>query len=206
MLHGATSDSVGEGLINVSKLKDKNIDYLALGHYHSYKSDKIDYRGEYAYSGCLEGRGFDEMGEKGFILLEVGDKITHEFIPFSQRIIDYVSVEVTGLKDAYSIYLRAKELKRFSLTNIYRLELIGEIDATIDGVCQSLKKFFENEVKLIDIKDSTKKKIDASKYEADTSIRGEFVREVLKCDNYTEEEKARIIAYGLKALSGAEIE
>ena len=32
---------------------------------HKYKKEKLDNRGVYCYSGCLEGRGFDECGEKG---------------------------------------------------------------------------------------------------------------------------------------------
>ena len=54
----------------MSVFKDLNIDYLALGHIHSYKCHKLDKRGVYCYSGCLEGRGFDECGDKGFVLLE----------------------------------------------------------------------------------------------------------------------------------------
>ena len=57
------------------RLKEKNIDYLALGHIHEYSQGQIDLRGKYAYSGCLEGRGFDELGEKGFILIDVSDGV-----------------------------------------------------------------------------------------------------------------------------------
>ena len=53
--------------IEVYELKNKNIDYLALGHVHKYKMEKLDNRGIYCYSGCLEGRGFDECGDKGCV-------------------------------------------------------------------------------------------------------------------------------------------
>ncbi|MBQ3234815.1 MAG: DNA repair exonuclease [Clostridia bacterium] len=207
MLHGAVADGEGAGIINLSRLKDKNIDYLALGHYHTFTENKIDGRGIAVYSGCLEGRGFDETGDKGFVLLTVeSDKISHEFIPFSERKIVWDKVSVTGLSDAYSIYSRAKEIRKFSLSDIYRVELIGELDAGLDGVSADVKKYLSDDVKFIDVKDSTKKKIDVKKYENDTSIIGEFVREVYKSIDYSEEDKARIIAYGLKALSNVEVE
>ena len=38
--------------INLTRLKNKNIDYLALGHIHSYELGELDKRGVYAYSGC----------------------------------------------------------------------------------------------------------------------------------------------------------
>ena len=58
----------------VSDYHYKNIDYLALGHIHKYKQAELDQRGVYCYSGCLEGRGFDECGEKGFVLLDIDEE------------------------------------------------------------------------------------------------------------------------------------
>ena len=73
-------------IINLKELKNKNIDYLALGHIHKYKLEKLDNRGIYCYSGCLEGRGFDECGDKGFVLLEIEEnKINTKFIKNSIR-------------------------------------------------------------------------------------------------------------------------
>ena len=55
-------------------------DYLALGHIHYNVVEPLDSRGVYAYSGCLEGRGFDETGEKGFVLIEVENNIDLKII------------------------------------------------------------------------------------------------------------------------------
>ena len=63
MLHGDLSGDSGYNKICLGRLANKSIDYLALGHIHSFSSGKLDGRGKYAYSGCLEGRGFDETGE-----------------------------------------------------------------------------------------------------------------------------------------------
>jgi DNA repair exonuclease SbcCD nuclease subunit len=182
MLHGDVSDSVGLRKINLSKLKGKGIDYLALGHYHSYKEESIDDRGVAVYSGCLEGRGYDETGEKGFVLIDVEDEITHKFIPFSERVISLVKVDVTGLKDAYSIYLRAREICEFSKNDLYRVELVGEVDATLDGLSKDLQKYLLEHARFVDVKDLTKKTLDLEKYAGDTSIIGEFVRNVSDSD------------------------
>ena len=44
-------------------LKNRGIDYLALGHIHSYQTGPLDETGSYCYPGCLEGR-LDECGER----------------------------------------------------------------------------------------------------------------------------------------------
>ena len=74
--------------ISLRELKNKNIDYLALGHIHQYKREKLDSRGIYCYSGCLEGRGFDECGEQGFVVIDIDDEkytLKSEFINMASR-------------------------------------------------------------------------------------------------------------------------
>ena len=41
------------------------MDYIALGHRHSFSGINIAGRTHFAYSGCPQGRGFDELDEKG---------------------------------------------------------------------------------------------------------------------------------------------
>ena len=74
-LHGELKDKCSAPeTIGIKEATGKNIDYLALGHYHSYSGAVIDERGSAVYSGTPEGRGFDEAGDKGFIMLNVSDK------------------------------------------------------------------------------------------------------------------------------------
>ena len=42
MLHGQVEATTGVDRVHVGKLADKNIDYLALGHIHSYSENKLD--------------------------------------------------------------------------------------------------------------------------------------------------------------------
>lgn len=200
MLHG----QIG-GEINLVKLRDKNIDYLALGHVHGYADGSVDGRGRYAYSGCLEGRGFDETGVKGFVLLDVQDALTYTFKPFSKRCIEEIKLDVSGLQDGYQMARLARAQIPFKKENIYRIELVGEIDAQTEEFAADVERALENDCAYLSVKDKTKKKIDYTAYDGDNSLKGEFVRTVLESD-YTEEEKAQMIAYGLKALVGREVD
>ena len=85
MLHGDINSSQN---IPLTMLKGRYIDYLALGHIHKYQKGRIDERGIWAYPGCLEGRGFDEEGIKGFILLTINDNnIESKFVPLILQIV-----------------------------------------------------------------------------------------------------------------------
>ena len=52
VMHGQTAaynKADGFYIVNLRRLKDKNIDYLALGHVHGYSFGELDQRGKYAY-------------------------------------------------------------------------------------------------------------------------------------------------------------
>ncbi len=201
MLHGL----VGEE-IPLAKLREKNVDYLALGHIHEYGEGTLDERGRYAYSGCLEGRGFDETGVKGFVLLDVEKRVSSEFIPFSAREIAKIVVDVSDLKEGYAMARRVREKVSFQKENIYRVELVGEVDFDLDEFAADVEAYLRAECAYLSVKDCTKKKLDYAAYAYDKSLRGEFVRAVAESPDYTEEERAQIIAYGLKALDGREVD
>ncbi len=205
MLHGNISSTEGKDNILINKLKDKNINYLALGHIHAYSQEKLDGRGVYAYSGCLEGRGYDELGEKGFVLLTIDSKIESQFIPFSKRQVVEVEVDITDILDVYSVYKKIKSTNLVSAENLLRVVLIGE--SVIEDLVESdLERMLENDYFSVSVKDKTTKKIDVEKYQNDLSLQGEFVREVYKSAELTDEEKSRIIKIGLKVLIGGGID
>lgn len=49
-------------------------------------------------AGCPEGRGFDELGEKGFYegTLSESGQVSLTFIPFARRRYEILEVDVTG--------------------------------------------------------------------------------------------------------------
>ena len=206
MLHGTAGNTSGKDSVNLVKLRNKNIDYLALGHIHSFSEGKIDERGVWAYPGCLEGRGFDEAGEKGFILLDIEDKITFKFVPFAKREIHILSVDVSGATDDYSAYSIVKKAVNFSRDDMVRVELVGEISFDNAGLAKEIqKRMLSENYYLFDVKDKTKRKFDIEKLKGDISLKGEFIRTVL-ASSYPEDKKADIISAGLKALDSREIE
>ena len=137
MLHGAVSDSFGEDLINLRALRERSIDYLALGHIHKGGAGKLDGRGIYAYPGCLEGRGFDECGEHGFLLLDTDVGFSPLFVKNSVREITECEVDISGTKNTYEAFSRALNQIKPKKSDILRINLVGEINFS-DGRIESV--------------------------------------------------------------------
>ena len=210
VMHGQESESNVKDkaeIINLKELKNKNIDYLALGHIHSYKQEKLDKRGVYCYSGCLEGRGFDECGEKGFVLLDIEEnKIKSKFIPFASRNLYEIHVDITGTKENNEIEQRiTKKIKNIPETGMVKIVLDGEVEIGEERDIEYLTKKFESNFYYLKIEDKPTIKIDYMKYKNDISLKGEFIRKVIEQDDLTEEEKSKIISTGIKALSGEDV-
>lgn len=205
LLHGQVSSTVGYEQIKISNLANKYIDYLALGHIHSYSDGVIDQRGKYAYSGCIEGRGFDEVGPKGFVFLDVADKVEYKFVEFASRTIKEIDVDITGAVSIPEVIRKVKEALGTDTKNIYRINLVGEVSYNVVITDDDILSYFNNYY-YIDIKNKVKTAIDISKYQNDLSLRGEFIRKVSSDVSLSEEEKNEIISLGLRVLQGSEVE
>ncbi|MCD8391378.1 MAG: DNA repair exonuclease [Firmicutes bacterium] len=213
-LHGAQSEYASKSdaeIIPLGELKNKNIDYLALGHIHAPKIERLDSRGMYGYSGCLEGRGFDECGARGFILLDADEamgKVSIRFVPFAARELVDIRVDVTDLENTADISDAAQRAVAAANTapeNIVKITLTGEVGVECEKNTELIKKRFEPCFYFVRVKDETKLKIDYSRFKSDRSLKGEFVRCVMAGD-MTEDEKAAVIRCGIQALMGEEIE
>lgn len=209
VLHGQESNYHGKEqseIINLRELSNKNIDYLALGHLHSYKLQKLDKRGVYCYAGCLEGRGFDECGEKGFVLLEVSEEgVLPHFMPFAKRTLYEVPIDLTGLVSSYEIENAiSTSLLEIPKESLVKIILEGSVEVeTMKDVDYLTKKFAEDYF-FLKIYDRTRLELHIEDYQHDISLKGEFIRMVL-AERIPEEKKNRIILNGIKALSGEEL-
>lgn len=209
LLHGQERRSAGvagEDIIHLGRLKNKNIDYAALGHIHDYRVLRLDARGIAVYSGCLEGRGFDECGTKGYVLLNVeGNRISQRFVPFATRTLHTVECDITGFTSGLDLEERMlacvadipqKDMVKVVLTGTSPAEAM--LDLThLRGVLA--KRFYFSKVK-----NETHLSINAEDYAHDISLKGEFVRRVM-ASSLSDSEKERVIACGFRALSGEEL-
>lgn len=190
------------GIINLEWLKGKGIDYLALGHLHTYQEKELDNRGLWCYSGCLEGRGYDETGEKGFVVAELSrGGVKTSFVPTSKRVIHHVEIDVTDLSEREILLKAVNSVEEFSPKDYVKITLLGYIGEDVEVDIIYLERKLKEGFYSFKIEDQTQIEIDYGKYAHDISLKGEFVRTVQML-SVSEEEKKEIIFTGLRALRG----
>ena len=213
MLHGqeAEKEEPGSGdVIGIRSLRGKNIDYLALGHIHQFKQAQLDARGIYCYPGCLEGRGFDECGEHGFVLLDINtdtQDYTAELVPGGGRLIAREEADVSECADASEVaaLVRAQLARKgYPESSMLKLVLTGEIDADLQIDTDYLEKLLAPDFYFVKTEDQTTVRIDYDAYMTDLSLKGEFVRTVRAAD-LPEDVAARVIRTGFATLAGGDL-
>ena len=207
----SAADTGSTGTISLRALRGKGIDYLALGHIHSWKTDRLDSRGIFCYPGCLEGRGFDECGEHGFALLEIDEngRLTgHRFIPFAQRTLYALQADVTGCMTTAQITEKIRDkIQKEGCTakDMADVTLCGELDVDCEKdtgyIASALSSYFF----FARLRDRTSLRINLGDYLYDESLRGEFVRRVMADDSVRDSEKIEVIRLGFNAMDGEEL-
>lgn len=209
MLHGEDREYKSKGhVISLGNLKNKGIDYLALGHIHAVKTERLDSRGMYCYPGCLEGRGFDECGDHGFMLLDINEDsntINQSFISFAGRKIYELNVDITGVDSSIEIEERIDQILgecSYPDTSLVKIVLKGEINEETEINIEYLNEHYRDSFFYTRVKDETSIRIDYDSYEKDISLKGEFIRCVKADMSLDDETKSRIIRTGIDLLRG----
>lgn len=209
LLHGDVS-ATGKESIPLSLLAQKPIDYLALGHIHKpdLQSVRFSPRGQYRYCGCLESRGFDEIGARGFFLLEVvnGKICDEKFYSLATREVRELRIDITGCKNYVEIEnatfsavanVPQTHLVKVVLYGAYTLGLQKELALLESKLCA---RFFGAR-----IEDNSRLAFRAEDFANDASIYGKFVKEVGRYA-FNDKQREEILEIGLKALRGESIE
>ncbi|MBQ3640160.1 MAG: DNA repair exonuclease [Clostridia bacterium] len=211
MLHGQTVDASSVSArddIPLRAYAKKNVDYLALGHIHSYQQSKVDGRCIACYCGCLEGRGFDECGKKGFLLLETTPdrRVEQRFVPFARRTLHEVRLDVSGCTSQAELDRRADDaIADIPKDDLVKLTAVGSLDPDFNPEYHWIEEKLNERFFYAKRKDETTLLIRPEDYRNDISLKGEFIRRVMASD-LPPADRDRVILNGLRALWGEELD
>lgn len=189
--------------IRRQEIADSGLTYLALGHIHK-RSEPVRYGSTVcAWPGCLEGRGFDELGEKGFYEGVVRDDgaVSLAFVTFARRRYEIVEVDVTGKSPRAAL---EAALPADTAADLYRILITGETgEGGVDAA--ALQEALADRFYALEIRDHTRMAEDIWQRAEEDSLRGLFLRELRDKLNSadTEEERQTVTQaarFGLAAL------
>lgn len=101
-----------------------NLDYIALGHVHSFSG--LHKSGDvcYAYPGVLEPGGFDETGKCGVIYGDISRNRTElEFYPVSKREYHSITIDITNLTCDEDVISAVRQT--LNTSDLYKVTLSG---------------------------------------------------------------------------------
>ena len=206
VLHGDV-DVPGSRYCPIAKqeIAQSGLAYLALGHIHGCSGLRQEGDTCWAYPGCPEGRGFDELGAKGALWVTIGDdsSVTAEFLPLCRRKYEIIECDLTGKDPAAAI---TGALQSGSPDDICRVILTGEANRLDLSTLRDKAAPYRMAVSF---QDHTRVPQNLWEREGEDSLTGLFLREMRRrMDSAADKaEKAtldRAVRFGLAALENGE--
>ena len=188
------------------QLAATGVDYAALGHQHACSGVRRAGDTDYAYPGCIEGRGFDETGAKGVLIGTVSPGRTElRFVPFGQRRYEILTVDVTDSRPLAAV---SAALPRDTERDIYRIVLTGETAEPIQP--EKLRRELADRFFSLEIRDRTRIRQDIWAKCGEDSLRGLFLQRLRKeydaaPDDDTRRKIERAVRFGLAAMDNREM-
>ena len=216
--HGEVGVAGNYAPIDPKSLEHSGAAYAALGHVHANHSGRAG-KTLWAYPGCPEGRGFDELGPKGALIVAFDEPaqlsitspdgppmapiglgvrpVAAKFVPVCQR---QYRIETVSVDDFTSTLPQGEspDLARFLLSGESRFA--PDLDAL---AAQASPRFFH-----VELQDRTTLPTDLWARAEEDSLTGLFLREMrARLDSADESEKDKLLLaarFGLAALEGGE--
>lgn len=200
-VHGDVGTNSVYGPITPEEISKSGLDYLALGHVHRCSGLQRQGKTWWAYPGCPEGRGFDESGEKGVLILKAQPgQVLERFVPLAYHRYEHIKIDVSGQDPLQAVL---SMLPANTAQDIYRLELTGSCES-LDraGLEHSLQERFYG----LTIIDHTKLPQDLWSRREENSLAGLFLQKMWqKCEREPENECYQLaVRFGLAALEHGE--
>ncbi len=193
--------------ITPEEIAATGLDYLALGHIHTFSGIQKAGDTYYAYPGCIEGRGFDETGTKGVIVGTVDKNVCDlRFVPVPGRVYRTIEIDLTdsGTVDRSAGLVHISDA---DAGNILRIVFKGQYGGKLDT--GKIAAALEGKCYWLDVRDETKPRRELWAGAGEDSLKGLFLSRLKsRYDAAESDEDRHIIAlaarYGLAAIEKRE--
>lgn len=201
LLHG---DAVQTGSpycpITAEQVRESGLDYLALGHIHKMGSFRAGST-LCAWPGCPMGRGFDELGTKGALIITLDGTAEAAFIPLDTP--RFYELSAPAGSDAASAV--ASLLPAVGNDHFYRITLTGESEQLDLPGLYEVFSVFPN----LELRDRTVPPVDLWSCAGEDSLEGVYFRLLKEALDTADEDHARTVTLAARIsrqiLDGQEV-
>ena len=204
VLHGDVNAHSRYAPITEEQIADSGLNYLALGHIHACSGPCRAGTTVWAYPGCPEGRGFDELGEKGVLIGEVDQSgVALRFVPLCKRRYEILAADVTEQDPEQAI----RAVLAGHMDDICRVRLIGAPERQIPDLT-GLTEQLSGLCWKLSLRDHTSLRRDLWARAEEDTLTGLFLRDVrARLETCSPEEREPLLLaakFGLAALEHGE--
>ena len=205
--HGELRADLGSDYNSITPkfVKKSGMDYIALGHVHARTPiGKIE-NTHFAYCGCPEGQGFDELDQKGVYFGTVSKNGSDlEFIPVSKRQHIVRKIDITNAEDICKAILDDLKANFENYAdNLYKIELVGSIPPESELNLTEITARLAAVLYFVKLRDKTEFAIDLELLANEPTLKGVFVKNMLEKLKTAEDKEAvnRALNIGLRAFN-----
>lgn len=182
--------------VTTTQVQNSGLDYLGLGHIHKGNSFRAG-KTLCAWPGCPMGRGYDELGEKGVLVITIDDATTAQFIPLNTpRFFDLENPANQPLSDL---------LPPVGNQDFYRITLTGPSEVPDLEALRAQYARFPN----LELRDKTTPPVDVWGTAGDDTLEGLYfrhLRNALDTDDEAVQRQVRLAAQiSRQILDGQEV-
>lgn len=175
--------------LNSKALKESKFDYIALGHIHKKSYNDYDNQ-KIVYPGSPISLGFDELGDRGFIVGQIDEntkKLSLEFVETTAKTFEETSLDITNCYSTEDVIQSINNMQ-LNFNKYYKLILNGKHNFEIDT-----KQILEliSQKNIIKIKDQSKTNYDIKEISEQISLKGMFATQILNKIEQAENEETK---------------
>lgn len=215
VIHGEISEGNSSNEYNpmyLTDIRNSNMEYIALGHRHKFSGILKEGLTNYAYSGCPQGRGFDEEDEKGIIIGDIfkgGVSLTFKSICIRRYITKEVYVDEVNTYDELMIKIVNEFNEEQRKRNFYKIILKGVSKAHFNINENILKDKLKSYFYYIKIINKTEIEVELDKLSNGYSLKGRYLTKIKERIEVASDEDKEILKLalkiGLQAMSEEEV-
>lgn len=188
VIHADLSKESNYNPLSTNDISNSNIDYIALGHTHTFSGILKSQNTHYAYSGTLEPHGFDESGQKGVIIGSVGKKEAElKFLPIQKRQYNALEIDISDCEIFEDVSKKIKGCIT-QKEDLYKITFTGSKAENLSLNLKMITELFEEEAFFVKFKDNTVSKVDINEVAKEFTLKGICAKKIIEKTNQENKE------------------